>query len=292
MKESTREKLRQAAIKNNLGGYNPVLRKCNQCECDFYGTPNQLRCKDCIELGYPKKCNHCNKDYVSSRKDGKYCKICFKNKLWLKGKKRPKEIGEKVSKSKKKWYQTEEGKKFAKKIGKLNSKNMKEFYKTSKGINQKEKNAKLHSKRMKEKIKNGEFTPFISNSFTHWDAKIYLENGEVKKFRSSWEACFWYSNQHLQYEKLRIPYTAKNGEKKVYIADFTSPDGDTLYEIKPKKYFMKQKHKMDSIIQYCIDNNIKFIWINEYNILSYIDKFIFEGSENKTQLNKLLKGVK
>jgi len=48
---------------------------------------------------------------------------------------------------------------------------------------------------------------------------------------------------------------------------------------------------MDCIISYCIKNDIKFIWINEYNIMNYIDESKFKG-KNKKQLNKLKQGIK
>ena len=142
---------------------------------------------------------------------------------------------------------------------------------------------------MKDKILSGEFTPNITNSFTHWNAKIHICN-EIRKFRSSWEACFWLSNQHLKYENVRIPYIDKNGINRVVIPDFNDTINNIIYEIKPKKYFLIQKEKIDATIKYCIDNNLEFKWINEYNILEYINESVF-SDENYQQLLKMKKGL-
>lgn len=48
---------------------------------------------------------------------------------------------------------------------------------------------------------------------------------------------------------------------------------------------------MQQIIRYCLLNKIKFIWINEDNILSFINKDDFTG-ENLEQLQKVYNGIK
>lgn len=288
MNKSTKEKLRKHAIENGLGGYVEKEHICQQCGDDFKGTPNQLRCKDCIDNGYLLQCEYCNDEFYSKQKNGKYCPNCVENKVWIKSN-RPDCVGKKISEAKKKFYNTDKGKKVAKANGKKISKSLKEYFKTDEGLQQIKETAKIQSKIMKEKIKNGNFTPNISNTFTHWDAIIQLDNG-VKKFRSSWEACFWYCNQRLKYEKIRIPYVDKYGNEKTYIADFFDEYENILYEIKPKKYYLKQSHKMDKIIEYCKENDYTFKWINEFNILEHIDLNKFEGN-NKEQLNKLLEGI-
>jgi hypothetical protein len=291
MDDKLREVFRKNAIKNRFGGIVLLDKICTQCNLEYKGISNQLLCNQCKKGGgYSKKCNHCSTDYITKYKNTKYCSECSKTKAWLVGKTRDTSIGKKITDSKRKFFETEYGKKVAKNVGKKNSVKLKSYFKTDVGKQQIYRNSILQSQYMIDKIKSGEFTPNITNSFTNWDAKILLEDGTYKKFRSSWEACFWYSNRNLKYEHMRISYINKNGLNKTYIADFISESSDILYEIKPKSYFIKQKHKMDSIISYCNSNGIKFIWINESNIMNYIDTNIFEG-ENYKQLEKLFKGI-
>jgi hypothetical protein len=197
---------------------------------------------------------------------------------------------EKISKNIKKYYSTEEGKLRAKLTGENNSKKLKEYFKTDKGIQQIKEVGKKQSELMKEKIKNGEFTPNITNSWTHWKAIIKIENIE-HKFRSSWEACFFLCNDYLKYEYLRIPYVDENGINRTYVGDFYDCNANILYEIKPVCEYNKQKTKISSAIDYCIINGIKFIWINENNILKYIDISKFDDY-NMIQYNKMIKGIK
>lgn len=146
------------------------------------------------------------------------------------------------------------------------------------------------SEKMKDKIANGEFTPFITKTWTHWSAKIELPDGTIKKFRSSWEACVWNCHQHLEYEKIRIPYL-KDGKNHNYIADFFDETANKILEIKPVSEWNSQNDKMQQVINFCLKNKIKFEWINENNIMQYIDETKFDD-QNKEQLNKLKSGIK
>ena len=289
MNKAAKEKLRKRAIETGLGGKVEVDRNCTQCETIYEGNPNSKLCPMCRELGHKLECFHCKETFYAKYKNTKYCPKCVDKRVWQKGKSQPKSVGKKISKAKKKFFKTEYGKEVAKSVGEQNSEHMKKYLQTPKGKKQVERSRIHNSEVMKEKIRSGEFTPNINNAFTHWDAQLIVD-GKKKKFRSSWEACFWMCNQHLLYEEMRIPYTDKNGKSRTYIADFVTKDKDVLYEIKPKKYFLKQKHKMDCIIDHCIRTDIKFIWINEYNIINYIDESIFSG-ENLDQLNKMKKGI-
>jgi len=235
---------------------------------------------------YKHKCNHCSTIYIRKYKSGSYCKTCCEKKVWLVGKTRDKSIGRKISKSKKKWYKTNDGQIFKKYIGKVNSVKMLEFNKTPYGKELILHRAKKQSIIMKNKIIRGEFTPPITNTFTHWDAKI----GDIR-FRSSWEACFWVSNQHLLYESTECR-TEKQENGRVYIGDFYDTEHKILYEIKPKSFFLKQSYKIDALITHCEKNNYKFKWINEFNILDYICEPDFDTIDKKIQLNKLYDGVK
>lgn len=286
IKESTRQKLRDAAIKNGLGGKVEVERYCEQCKIKYNGNPNQKYCVDCKELGVLKKCNQCNSNFYT-KSCGKYCKVCVENRVWIQ-KRNNISIAKKIQKTKKKWLQSDKAKQFYKHLGKHNSKKMKEFNQTEQGKANIERNAVFHSNRMKEKIANGEFTPPITNTFTHWNAVIEID-GIIKKFRSSWEACFWYSNQHLEYETTECR-TKKMDNGRVYIGDFFDKDKKILYEIKPREFFIKQAKKIDSLIEHCKQNGYKFKWVNENNIIDYINSDIFNG-KNKIQLNKMYEGI-
>ena len=161
------------------------------------------------------------------------------------------------------------------------SKRMKSFYNTVEGQQHKRNCSKKSSKTLKRRIANGEITPNITNTWTHWNAKIILDNGAERKFRSSWEACFWYCNQHCKYENIRV-----KTEKKVYVSDFYDETTNTLYEIKPRNRYNIEIDKMVSLQNYCDEHGIAFRWINEENILQYIDESKFTGI-NLEQLNKM-----
>lgn len=222
----------------------------------------------------------------------KYCPKCVKQKVWMYKKYNDKDynyINKKISCSRYKFLNSKKGKEYCKSVGLKNSKNMKRYFLTNKGKEQIKKSSEKTSKILKDKILRGLFTPNITNSFTHWTSKIDV-NGSTKKFRSSWEACFWLSNNTLEYESLRVPYIDSIGNNKTVIVDFIDESNNIVYEIKPKKYFLIQKEKMDAIVKYCIRNTLKFKWINEYNIMKYIDESKFSG-ENKKQLLKMKKGI-
>jgi hypothetical protein len=242
------------------------------------------------------KCDVCKNeiaDYVDYCKRSFRCQPCTYNsngkikKIW--GEEARNSANEKISKKKKEYARTSAGKENYKKVGKRNSEFLKDHFQTSEGKKQIENSAIKQSATMKEKIRNGEFTPNITNTWTNWDAIIYLDNGEVKKFRSSWEAAFWYSNQHLKFEYMRIPYELE-GKKHVYIADFFDEETNTVYEIKPKGQWLNQNNKMQKAITYCLENNIDFVWVNEYNIMDYVKPNLFFG-DNRKQLEKMMEGV-
>jgi hypothetical protein len=149
--------------------------------------------------------------------------------------------------------------------------------------------AKKSSDSQKLNILNGTFTP-QNNYRTKRRIQIDINNNQYY-FRSSWEVCFFISNQYLEYESLRIKYKLKN-EYKIYIPDFIDNKNKIIYELKPKRQYLAQVEKMDGGIQWCINNNYKFIWINEYNIMNYLNKNVCQTEKYLLYYNKLLKGVK
>ena len=174
-------------------------------------------------------------------------------------------------------------------IGSKNSIRMTAYMKTENGKAQAAASAARNSKIMLEKIARGDFTPCVTNSRTHWKAEIH-DNGIVRKFRSSWEACFWYSNQHLLYESVRIPYTDLTGVTRSYIADFFDESTNNIYEIKPVARCDTESNKLDQVKNWCLQNGIKFNLIDETSIMAWIDESMFMD-ENLLQLNKLKKGI-
>jgi hypothetical protein len=167
------------------------------------------------------------------------------------------------------------------------SQKMSSFYQTEDGKTQKIECSKKLSITMKKLIEDGKFTPPITNTWTHWDAKIKLEDGSIKKFRSSWEACFFYSNRHMLYENVRIKSMGK-----IYVNDFFDEATNTMFEIKPRNRYNIEIDKMKALQDYCKENRIKFVWINEKNILKYIDVDNLQKDEdNVGQFNKMIKGL-
>lgn len=159
---------------------------------------------------------------------------------------------------------------------------MKRFYSTDSGRGHKKACSEKGSKTLRKRIESGDYTPSITNTWTHWDAYI-LQDGVKYKFRSSWEACFWYSNQHLEYETIRV-----KTEHKVYVSDFYDPYTNTLYEIKPYNRYNVEIKKMTALINYCLLNKINFVWINERNITNYLNIMaILENDTAATQYEKL-----
>lgn len=59
---------------------------------------------------------------------------------------------------------------------------------------------------------------------------------------------------------------------------------------KPRSVFKKEYKKINQAIKFCIENKINFIWINENNILNYIDKKDF-SDYNIVQYRKMLDGI-
>lgn len=115
---------------------------------------------------------------------------------------------------------------------------------------------------MKDKIAKGEFTPCITNSWTKRTAFIKID-GIKKKFRSNWEAAFWVLNQHLEYEKIRIPYQFEN-KSHIYIVDFADLKNKILYEIKPDCLVEREKNiiKRKFATEWATENGYSYILIS------------------------------
>jgi hypothetical protein len=268
-----------------MGGIRLVDKVCNRCKISYKGIHNQLLCNECKLNGFDRICKHCSIEFISKSRYNSHCDTCSEDLIWKRGK--FPDRGKKITEAKLKFYQTDRGKQVARSIGEINSKKIKEFYQTAAGIEIKKRTAEKNSLTLKAKIANGEFTPKITNTFTHWNAIIYTDT-ITKRFRSSWEACIWYSNQHWLYEFIRIPYVGLDNKSHTYIVDFFDPNTNTIYEVKPEVHIESVRVKIDAANQYCNENNLNYILITENDLVYYIDKEIFHG-ENKKQLDKCLK---
>jgi hypothetical protein len=151
--------------------------------------------------------------------------------------------------------------------------------------------AKNHSLLMKKKIKDGEFTPCVTNSWAKSMCKI-KHNGVVYKYRSTWEAFFQMVNVDFQYEKLRIPYTYKGIEHN-YITDFIDEKNRVVYEIKPDSEIVKPKNKAKEkyATKWCSENDYRYeIISNDWFMKNYTKyKYLVYGNPDEKKLLKNLK---
>lgn len=134
------------------------------------------------------------------------------------------------------------------------------------------------SNRIKKLIKDGVFTPPITNTWTHWNS-IYYYNKKEYKFRSSWEAAFWSVDKDLEFETLRIPYIYLNKEH-TYIVDFIDRKNKIVYEVKPdNKYLKKEKIKEQYLIEWCKKNNYNYKLISNSWFYENYNKIDFTNNE-------------
>ena len=153
---------------------------------------------------------------------------------------------------------------------------------------------KTLSKQVKERIKSGNWTPEITNSWCHSRYKIKFKRNKkeiVQNVRSSWEAFYQLMNPDLIYEKLRIPYKI-NGEWHNYIVDFIDNDNKTVIEIKPKseELTIKNKIKKEALLKWCDDNQYQYKFINEDFFKKQIwDLKLIKNQPDEERLSKFKK---
>lgn len=128
---------------------------------------------------------------------------------------------------------------------------------------------------LKEKILKGEFTPNITNSWTHRESKI-----DDIPFRSSFEALFHlynncFKNKNITFEKLRIKYNFEN-KKSIYIVDFVDYHNQQVFEIKPKSLTENAKNtaKRNALLEWCTTNNYEYYEITEDHLKLYLQELI------------------
>jgi len=142
---------------------------------------------------------------------------------------------------------------------------------------------KKQSLLMKEKIKNGEFTPCITNSWANSKCRLKIE-GFNKFYRSSWDAAFQILNPDCEYETLRIQYISpKDNQKHNYIVDFIDRENKIIYEIKPESNKDNEivKAKENAAKIWCEENNYKFKFISNDWFKENANKIIYEKYDDK-----------
>ena len=223
-----------------------------------------------------------------------YCESqeCFKASYTKRVIKDPAARNKKISDARKNFFSTDHGKAIAKEIGQQNKNRLTHFYSTESGKIAAKEIGKKISESHKRDIAAGKWTPGVHNRWTNWDASIEI-NGKLYKFRSSWEACFWASNQTLEYETFRCKYVDSSGVERTYIGDFFDSSSNTLYEIKPSAIVLKEMSKISQVIDFCLANRIKFKLINESNISDFLNiPFLLSSEDTRKQLMKVVKNVK
>jgi len=132
-----------------------------------------------------------------------------------------------------------------------------------------EESKKKQSITMKKLIKEGKFTPCVTNSWCY--SRCYIDN---IPFRSSWEALFYLLNNSLSYEKIRIEYYI-NDIKRIYITDFQDYNNKIIYEIKPNSEESTEinKAKKQYALKWCDENNWKYIIVGDNYFMENIENF-------------------
>lgn len=143
--------------------------------------------------------------------------------------------------------------------------------KASKEYNNRPEVRAYRSNLVKDKIKDGSWTPCVTNSWTKWKISVH-----GYKFRSSFEGIFYIkhaleNSEHIEYESLRIPYINDKGLNKTYIVDFIDKVNKCVYEIKPKSLSetVNNSLKRDALLLWCKETGYKYFEIDEYIIFQY-----------------------
>lgn len=141
---------------------------------------------------------------------------------------------------------------------------------------------------VREKIKDGKFTPCVTNSWARSKTNVLIK-GKIYKVRSSWEAFFYVLNPNLIYESLRIPYfDPDKGIHRNYIVDFLDLDGKKLYEIKPNNLVDSSVHKKEATMKWCSENKFEFIYITEDWIRKNYDRNLILDQPDFLKISRLI----
>lgn len=146
------------------------------------------------------------------------------------------------------------------------------------------------SNTMKEKIASGEFTPCVTNTWTHNRIEV-----DGVKYRSSWDAAFGVLNTNYEYEKLRIPYVF-DGETRTYIVDYVNHIDKIAIEIKPSGMSDTSTvcAKRDALVYFCDKNGYNYIEVDEHWFKDFVDDDKIRLLKQKLEsaiFDKFLNGV-
>jgi hypothetical protein len=139
---------------------------------------------------------------------------------------------------------------------------------------------------LKEKIKNGSFTPGVTNSWSRSKINVLI-NGNIFSVRSSWEAFFYVLNPFLVYESIRVQYfDTKSKSYRNYIVDFLDPVNRKLYEIKPKKKIESCENKEKAATDWCRKNGFIFVYITEEWIRKNYDRNLIKDQPEFSKISE------
>ncbi len=131
---------------------------------------------------------------------------------------------------------------------------------------------------LKQKILSGNFTPNITNTWTHRESKV-----DNIPFRSSFEALFYiyhniFKKKNIFFEKLRIKYYFED-KSRVYIVDFIDYENKQVFEIKPKCFINDKKNiaKRKALTEWCKINEYEYYEITEHQLKQYLEELIAMG---------------
>ena len=150
-----------------------------------------------------------------------------------------------------------------------------------------------NSTHIKSKIKNGTFTPNVTNSWARSKCIVKIKrNNEYLDVpcRSSWDAYFQIKNPEYLYEKIRIPYFYKDSYHS-YIIDFIDIQNNALYEIKPINNIKDSLNtiKFKAAKKWASENNYTFKVIDDKWFHENYDKTLLNNQPDETRLLRLLK---
>lgn len=145
----------------------------------------------------------------------------------------------------------------------------------------------------RDNIKNGKFTPCVTNSWakSRFTVKVIQKGCEkLINCRSSWDAYFQLKNPNCLYEHIRIPYLI-DSITKIYLVDFVDIENKIIYEIKPEKLenTKTNKLKFEAALTWANEKGYEFRIISEYWFNENYSIDLLKGQYEEVRLRRLLK---
>lgn len=156
--------------------------------------------------------------------------------------------------------------------------------------------ARKISEKIRLRIKEGTFTPCVTNSWARskCDVVILRDNTDITvKCRSSWDAYFQIHNPQLLYEKLRVQYFYKH-KFHSYLIDFVDVQNKKMFEIKPSALINTtvNKLKFQAATNWAKSNQYEFIIIDNTWFKENYDESKLKNQPDSARLMRLLKQFK